>query len=172
MDEESFWSKDTSLEIRVEANFSELAEGEKAGLAGYLIGDGSFHIARIARLGSEADSESDQEESKISVSQQYLKQVPQPEWLQEESINSARIKDEWWKNREGLVVGGVSFGNLLGTKQPSVGEWKERAKEFIEAHTGEIPMQNRWIDNPKGYANVLKGALPFLFRPFGTSRTK
>lgn len=57
----------------------------------------------------------------------------------------------------------ISFAELLGgIKLPGVDIWKEKAKEFVATHTDKIPMKDIWLDNPKGYANVLKGTLPFF----------
>ncbi|MEK6676509.1 MAG: ATP-dependent endonuclease [Planctomycetota bacterium] len=163
--EESFWNKDTTLEIRVEAIFSALTDREKEALNGYLKPDGAFHMARSARMGGKSDDSdtgAEQSEDKIGIGQHYKKPIPEPEWLQEERIIGNNIK-EWWKNKDQLVVGGVSFANFVnGTKAPTVGDWKEKAKEFITANADKIPMQDAWVDNPKGYANVLKGTLPFF----------
>ena len=162
LDEESFWNKDTSLEIRVEAIFSELTDKEKEALGAYLNADGTFHVARSARMGTSGESDSDQGENKIVITQQYRKPEPEPEWIQESHINSNNIK-EWWKKKEQLVVNDASFADFLGgSKAPGVSDWKEKAKEFISAHADKIPMKDTWIDNPKGYANVLKGTLPFF----------
>ena len=166
LNEESFWNKDTNLEIRVEAIFSDLTDKEKEALEAYLKADGTFHMARSARIGgNSAESESDLErsEDKITIGQHYKKPVPEPEWLQESNINGNNIK-EWWKNKDQLAVGGVSFADFLNAtiKAPTVGDWKEKAKEFITTHADKIPMQDAWTDNPKGYANVLKGTLPFF----------
>ncbi|MGC7846856.1 ATP-dependent nuclease [Desulforudis sp. 1088] len=165
LNEESFWNKDTSLEIRVEAIFSDLTDKEKESLDAYLKADGTFHMARSARMGAKSDdsgSYSEQGEDKITIGQHYRKPMPEPEWLQESCINSNSIK-EWWKNKDQLAAGGISFADFLGPiKSPTVGDWKEKAKEFVAAHADKIPMQEVWIDNPKGYANVLKGTLPFF----------
>lgn len=162
LDEESFWNKDTSLEIRVEAIFSELTDMEKQALGAYLTPDGTFHMARSARMGTSGESDSDQGEDKIVITQQYKKPEPEPEWIQESHINGNNIK-EWWKKKGQLVVNGVSFADFLGsTKEPKVNDWKDKAKEFISTHADKIPMKDAWIDNPKGYANVLKGTLPFF----------
>ena len=165
LNEESFWSKDTSLEIRVEAVFSDLTDKEKEALGPYLKADGTFHMARSARMGTksgESESDSEQGEDKIGIGQHYKKPVPAPEWLQESNITGNNIK-EWWINKNQLTVDGVSFADFLGgTKAPNVGDWKEKAKVFITAHADKIPMQDAWTDNPKGYANVLKGTLPFF----------
>ena len=56
IDEETFWNRDTSLTIRVEALFSELTPTETEALDGYLRPDGSFHMARTVLC--ETDSES------------------------------------------------------------------------------------------------------------------
>lgn len=165
LNEESFWNKDTTLEIRVEAIFSDLTNKEKEALGAYMQADGTFHIARSAKMGaknSESESDSDLDEDKIGIGQHYKKPVPEPEWLQEPNINSNSIK-EWWKKKDQLIVNGANFAEFLGvTKAPGVGEWKDKAKEFISTHADEIPMKDAWIDNPKGYANVLKGTLPFF----------
>ena len=165
LSEESFWNKDTSREIRVEAIFSDLTDKEKEALNAYLKADGMFHMARSARMGAksaEAEPDSEQGEDKIGIGQHYKKPIPEPEWLQESKINGSNIKG-WWKNKEQLTVGDVSFVEFLNaTKAPTVGDWKEKAKDFIATHAEKIPMNDAWIDNPKGYANVLKGTLPFF----------
>lgn len=165
LNEESFWNKDTSLEIRVEAIFSYLTNKEKEALGAYLKADGTFHMARSARMGAksgESESDLEQGEDKIGIGQHYKKPVPEPEWLQESNFNGNNIKD-WWKNKDRLTVDGLSFAEFVGgTKAPTVGDWKEKVKEFVTSHADKIPMQDAWIDNPKGYANVLKGTLPFF----------
>lgn len=60
LNEESFWNKDTTTEIRVEAVFSELTDNEKEALNACLKPDGTFHMARSAIMGSgNGDSDSD-----------------------------------------------------------------------------------------------------------------
>jgi hypothetical protein len=168
LNEESFWNKDTNLEIRVEAIFSDLTNKEKEALGAYLNTDGTFHMARSARMGTrggESESDSEQGEDKIGIGQHCKKPVPQPEWLQESNITSINIK-EWWKQKNQLNVNGVSFADFLGgTTAPTVGGWKDKAKEFIETHADKIPKKDTWIDNPKGYANVRCHFLS-LFQPF------
>lgn len=165
LNEESFWNKDTSLEIRVEAVFSDFTCKEKEALGAYLNADGTFHMARSARMGArggESDSDSEEGEDKIGIGQHCKKPIPKSEWLQESSINGNNIK-EWWKKKDELIVSGISFVDFLGgTTAPNVGTWKEKAKEFIDTHGDKIPKMDTWIDNPKGYANVLKGTLPFF----------
>jgi putative ATP-dependent endonuclease of OLD family len=164
LNEESFWNKDTRLEIRVEAVFSDLTATEKESLNPYLNSDAIFHMARSAVLtakGGELDSDSNQADDKITISQQYKKTVPSVEWLEESKITGAKIK-EWWEDKDNLVINGVSFAQLLGAKAPTVGDWKVKAGEFLNTHADKIPMTDAWIDNPKGYANVLKGTLPFF----------
>lgn len=165
LSQESFWNKETTLEIRVEGVFSELSEKEKEALSAYLRPDGTFQMARSARIGVKSgDSELDveQSEEKIGIGQHYRKPVPEPAWLQESNISGAFIK-EWWLKRDQMVVGGISFADFLKTqKGPTVAEWKDKAKEFVTKNADKIPMQELWVDNPKGYANVLKGTLPFF----------
>src|SRR3990167_5529236 len=121
LNEESFWNKDTNLKIRVEAIFADLTD--KEALGAYLKADGTFHMARSARMGDKSgDSEFDSEqcEDKIGIGQHYKKPVPEPEWLQESNIKGNNIK-EWWKNKDQLTVDGVSFAEFVGgTKAPNL----------------------------------------------------
>jgi putative ATP-dependent endonuclease of OLD family len=163
LNDESFWNKDTSLEIRVEAVFSELSEKEKESLKPYLKPDGTFHMARTAKTGTkndDSDSDSERAEEKIEIGQHYKKPIPEPEWLQESKINGKTIA-EWWKEKDQLAVDGASFTEGI-TKKPAVEEWKDKAKEFVAANSDKVPMQDTWVDNPTGYAGVLKGILPFF----------
>jgi predicted ATP-dependent endonuclease of OLD family len=163
LNEDSFWNKDISLEIRVEAIFSDITNKEKEELNTYLKSDGTFHVARSARMGAngdESESDSEQGKDKIGIGQHYEKSVPELEWLQESMINSKKITD-WWQIKDKLVVDGVSFTQGI-TKKPSVEEWKGKVREFVVANADKIPMQDAWVDNPKGYANVLKATLPFF----------
>src|SRR3990172_3471921 len=84
LNEESFWNKDTSLEIRVEAVFSELTDKEKEALNACLKPDGTFHMARSAKMGArsaDSDSDAEQAEDKIGIGQHYKKPIPEAEWL-------------------------------------------------------------------------------------------
>jgi putative ATP-dependent endonuclease of OLD family len=164
LNEESFWNRNTALEIRVEAVFSDLTEEEKESLGAYLYGDGTFHMARSAIMdtnSSESEVDLEQGESKITIRQHYKKPVPESEWLEESNVSGTNIK-EWWNKKEDLTVAGVSFADFLGAKLPTVGDWKDKANEFLRVHADKIPMRDAWIENPKGYANVLKATLPFF----------
>ncbi|MEA3273819.1 MAG: AAA family ATPase [Pseudomonadota bacterium] len=165
LNEESFWNKDTSLEIRVEAQFSDLSDAERESLDACLQEDGTFYMGRSARM-DEADSDSSQDgeqaQGKITIGQHYRKSVPEPEWLRESEINGKRIA-VWWKSKGDLTIDGIDFVAFLASdKKPAVGEWKTKAQEFVDVHRADIPFKNDWIDNPQGYANVLKGTLPFF----------
>lgn len=165
LNEESFWNKDTSQEIRVEGVFSDLSAKEKETLSAYLKPDGTFHMARTAKMGAKgsySDSDAEQGEDKLAIGQHYKKPIPEPEWLQEGNINGNNIR-EWWKNKDQLIVDGVSFADFLNsTKAPTVGDWKEKAKDFVIVNADKILTKDAWMDNPKGYSNVLKGVLPFF----------
>ena len=163
LNEESFWNKDISLEIRVEAKFSKLNRAETEALKSYLLENGNFFIARSAKMGAigkDDEEYSDSDEDKIRIGQHYKKLIPESEWLQEANINSNNIS-EWWKVKDTIGIGGLKFCEGW-IKKPSVGDWKERAQEFIAKNKAELPFKEAWIDNPKGYANVLKGTLPFF----------
>src|SRR6266568_5876077 len=109
LNDESFWNKDTTLEIRVEAVFAGLTEKENEVLAGCLKTDGTFHMARSARMGAEAGgSNADDGEEKINISQHYKQPTPKVEWLQESKISGESVA-EWWKTKDQLVIYGISF---------------------------------------------------------------
>ncbi|MCH6255588.1 ATP-dependent endonuclease [Puniceicoccaceae bacterium K14] len=161
LNEDSFWNRDTSLEIRVEAEFFELTEWETESLSGCLDGE-SFVVARTAKMGAEDSAgDSDDTESKIKIGQEYRKQIPEVEWLRDSAISGTRIA-EWWKDKDQLKIGEHDFAIQLGSTKPAVGAWKGFAEKFIEDHKDQIPMKSDWIANPKGYANVLKKTLPFF----------
>lgn len=164
LNEETFWNKDVSLEIRVEALFTGLSDKEKEALAGCLKADGTFHMARSAKMVAKGENaDADDGEEKITIGQHYKQPIPSPEWLQDSKINGKNIT-EWWKEKGQLVIDGVSFANSwpAESKKPGVEDWKEKAKQFVVANAAKIPMEDAWIDNPKGYANVLKATLPFF----------
>jgi putative ATP-dependent endonuclease of OLD family len=164
LSEESFWNRDTNAEIRIEALFSQLTELEKQSLTSLLKPDGTFHMARSAKLGIKSgEAPSDDGADKITISQEYMVSVPKLEWLQDSNINSTNIS-KWWRIKDQLLVADACFASLFAdtNKKPSVEEWKEKAKEFVLANEASIPTADSWIQNPKGYANVLKGALPFF----------
>ncbi|MDD5139421.1 MAG: ATP-dependent endonuclease [Verrucomicrobiales bacterium] len=164
LNEESFWNKETTLEIRVEALFMDLKEKEKEALAGCLKPDGTFHMARSAKMVVKTgEDDADDGEEKIAIGQHYKQPIPKLEWLQESKING-KTTAEWWKSRDQLAVNGVSFAASwpADAKRPGVEDWKEKAKQFATTNAANIPMDDAWIDNPKGYANVLKATLPFF----------
>lgn len=97
LNEESFWNKDTGSEIRVEAVFSDLTTKEKEALTSYQSEDGTFQMARTAKIAAsksgETEQDSEQGAEKIIIGQQYKKSMPEAEWLREENINSHNIED-------------------------------------------------------------------------------
>jgi predicted ATPase len=160
IDKESFWNGYTSRVIRVEALFDNLTNPETEELKGYLRPEGTFHIARTCKV---KDSSSSEEEYEIS--QHFCKPMPNFEWLREDKINTRNI-NEWWSNRDNLTANGNSFAAFVGGTKPNVGQWKEKAKDFVEQHLTDNDFEDQWADNPTGYANVLKGKLPhFIFIP-------
>lgn len=162
IDEEVFWNKDTSLKIRVEGLFADLRPYEREPLTAYLRPDGTFHVAREACFaGKEAEGGEDDSEDKIRITSQYNKPLPKLEWLRDCEINTEAIKN-WMKEKEILVAGEHSFAEFLGTDKPPVKLWKEKAAEFTAKHLQPDDFDDVWVDNPKGYANVLKHNLPFF----------
>lgn len=164
VDEETFWNKKLGNEIRIEAIFKELNEHELNELSPYLKDDRSFHIARTATF-IPHESSVKFEDGKVKTSQQYCKPIPKYDWLVESKING-KAKNEWWRNKDDLVVNSNSFVDYVGGSKPNVGEWKTFAKDFTEEFLGPEDYEEVWIDNPKGYAGVLKGSLPnYIFIP-------
>ncbi|ACN17530.1 conserved hypothetical protein [Desulforapulum autotrophicum HRM2] len=169
VDEETFWNGDSELQIWIEAVFNELSDAEKEDekLKPFLRPDDTFHIARSATWKIEEPEEEGASpgDGKPVISQHFCKPMPKYVWLQEGQINGKNIT-EWWKNKDDLKVGDADFLGYTGTSKPAVGVWKEKVKEFIEAHLTDDDFEDVWNDNPQGYAGVLKGTLPhFIFVP-------
>ncbi len=168
VDEETFWNKDTSLVIWIEAIFDKLTTGEKDKLQSYLRPDHTFYVARSARKNvvvEETEKSSQTDEVKFTISQHYSKPVPIIDWLCSSKITGKAIED-WWKQKEKLVANGVSFVDFVANSKPNVSTWKEKAEEFAKLHLTTPDYQESWTDNPTGYAGVLKETLPhFILVP-------
>lgn len=94
-----------------------------------------------------------------------VKNVPEPEWLQEDNVTGDKIT-KWWETKDTLLVNELDFNLSLGIKKPTIAGWKEAIKHFVEQFKSKIPMVQIMIENPKGYPGVLKGALPeFIYIP-------
>ena len=159
---ESFWNSDTNLEIRIEALFTGLTQIENEVLGPYLRPEGTFHMARTAVVSNGDSSQTGSEGTGYKQGHHYRVPVPDSPWLRDSEINGANIT-EWWRNKDELIVGGMGFGDFLDSStKPSVGDWKAKASEFVEANQEMIPCTETWVDNPRGYANVLKNTLPFF----------
>ena len=155
IDTESFHNHDPEATIEVFATFSDLNDWEQAELGAWL-DDGDL---RLARRVSRAEG------GEYDISTIAFVRVPEPEWLRDDAISGQRIA-EWWPRRAELSVEGLDFGATLGGARPSVGDWKQRASEFVRDHGHVIPMVDVELKNPKGYPNVLKGTLPhFVYVP-------
>lgn len=163
LNEESFWNKDVAREIRVEAVFTGLTAKETEQLGAYLRDDGSFHMARVAayRADEESGNDEDEGDERIKVSQQYCKPLPKVDWLRESNTNAKSIV-AWLKDEPSLVLRGHNFLDAFGGKKPTVEQWKEAARNFIKQHLQAEDLAPAWEDNPRGYAGVLKGTLPFF----------
>ena len=164
VDEEAFWNKDLSNEIRIEAIFKDLDNREIEQLSSYLKPDQSFHIARTAHF-EPAENSNKFEDGKIVISQHYCKPVPKYDWLVDDKINGISTKN-WWSEKEKLSVNGNSFVEFVGNSKPNVGDWKNYAQQFVSDFLGPKDFEEKWIDNPRGYAGVLQGILPnYIFIP-------
>lgn len=162
IDQESFWNCDESLEIWIEGLFTDLTEAELEAFKPYLRPDKTLMIARRIK---KKEQEEGEEETKVGIDPLCCKKVPKYEWLREDEIKGEAI-DRWWPQRDSLTVNGTSFGAQLGTAKPGVGKWKATAQAFVSEHLKEGDFEDKWVENPQGYAGVLKGSLPqFIFVP-------
>ena len=160
--EEAFWNRDTSLKIRVEGLFADLLPYEKEALAAYLRPEGTFHVAREACFaGKDIEGSEDDPEEKIKIIPQYNKPLSKLVWLRDSEINTEAIK-KWMQEKKVLVFKGHSFAEFLDTDKPPVKLWKEKAAEFTANHLQPDDYEDVWVNNPKGYSNVLKHNLPFF----------
>jgi len=146
--EESFYGCNTDLPVEILIEFGNLNSWETRYFS-YWLCDGELKVKRKITWNND----------QVNITNVAIVKQPKVEWLQEEKVNSEKIK-EWWEEKNKLVVGGVNFYELLGNRKPSVSRWKEAIKEFIEKHEDKIPWEYVEKENPKGYAGVLQGGLP------------
>jgi len=159
VNEESFWHKDTSREIRIEGLFVDLKPQERTALDSCLKPDGTFHLARTVVLQTEAAADDDDgREGKFAITPHYNKPVPKQPWLVDSSISAKSIK-EWLETPADLVVNGQSFVEAVGAK-PTVEKWRITAAAFVKENLAPADFESAWIENPKGFPNVLKANLP------------
>jgi len=162
INEESFYMKDISLRVEVEAVFVALNDTEREQLGAYLRPDGTFHVMRTAQLpveGKGASGGDDEDEGKVKIIAHYCKPQPKVDWLNPGKISGATI-NTWWAAKGDLVHNNVSFSSVLGSTKPSVGDWKAKAEEFVKGNLQASDFEDAWIPNPQGYSGVLKATLP------------
>lgn len=168
INEESFWNKDTTKDIRVEGVFGALSADEREKLKPYLRADGRFQLARTVKWKGEEAAASDgdeDDEAKCEILTTFCRPEPKYPWLRESEINGEAVK-QWWNNKESLVANGQAFAALAGSSRPGVGDWKTKAGEFAAKFLKPEDYEDRWSPNPQGFSNVLKGTLPmFVFVP-------
>jgi len=160
--DESFYQKDTFLRIEVEAIFTEINDSDRNQLGAYLRPDGAFHLMRTASMAANDENlsgDDGESESKVKIVAHYCKPQPKLEWLNLSKINGDAITS-WWAAKDTLVHNGASFAELLGSKKPTVADWKVKSEEFAKTHLQTIDLEDAWIPNPQGYAGVLKATLP------------
>lgn len=149
-----FYMRDETLTIIITMTFRDLTPWEKEKFSAWMCDD-KLIVSREITLSDNSPT----------IDTYAFKKLPRPEWLQEERIN-ANNRDEWWKNKDELVIDDLDFSSELGSSKPSVEQWKTKAKEFIEKHSDKIPFELDKIKNPRGYDGVLKVALPeFIYIP-------
>lgn len=149
-----FYMRDESLKIVITLFFNDLTPWEKNQFSPWMC-DEKLIVSREITLSEDSPT----------IDTYAFKNLPEPEWLQEEQINGTKI-NEWWQNKDSLVIDDLDFTDELGSSKPSVGNWKSIAAEFLEKHSDKIPFKINKIKNPRGYDGVLKGALPeFIYIP-------
>jgi putative ATP-dependent endonuclease of OLD family len=154
VDAETVHYKHQGEPIEILLTFKQLSPWEKEQFGPWMDGDKLV-------VGRQIDS------TNYEITTVAVKSVPEPDWLQEDVISGTKIS-EWWPNRASLKVGENDFSTKFGTSksEPQVGKWKAAAQEFAQEHKKEIKWIEKAAQNPKGYAGVLKGALPeFILIP-------
>lgn len=147
--EESFYEKVTTEPIEIRVDFKDLNQWEREYFSRWLHVDRLKVKRKITWNGA----------PKISHIQ--VKDVPDPEWLQEDLVNGNKVA-EWWKDKPNLSVAGHDFCGYLSGQKPSVKEWNSAISSFLKDHEKDIPWKEIDKEDPTGFANVLKGGLPEL----------
>lgn len=148
INEESFYLGETEREIEISLEFKDLNEWEKKYFF-YWLYDGKLKVKRKIRWN----------DGKVDMIRVAIVKRPKVEWLQKEKVNAEKI-NEWWKKKEELVIQDVKFYDFLGKRKPTVEKWKKAIEDFLEKYKDIISWEDVEKENPKGYANVLKGGLP------------
>lgn len=162
IDQESFWNCDETLEISIEGLFTDLSEKELQDFRAYLRPDNTLIIARRVKR---KEQEGGDEATRVDIVPFCCKRVPIYPWLRDVDIKTDSI-DTWWAANDTFTVNGVSFRDRLGKSKPKVGDWKVKAHEFAVQHLKSEDYEDIWVENPQGYAGVLKASLPqFIFVP-------
>lgn len=155
IDVECYYDNNNSNSIRIKVVFAQLTEWEKEKFSSW-VDDDKLTVVREIVCTSD---------NSYSINTIAIKLVPTVEWLQIQNINGTNITD-WWKNKDQLVVDDLDFREYLGTTKPKVGEWKKAAEKFVNENKEKLTWEQKELKNPKGYPNVLKGALPeFIYIP-------
>lgn len=147
IDEESFHEKTVSEPIEIRVDFKDFNEWEREYFSKWLKVD-TLKVKRIIKWGEPP-----------TVTHVAVLDVPEQEWLREDKVSTDKI-DDWWANRESLVVAGHNFSEYLGSKKPNVGKWKEAIERFLQDHRKGTHLIEEYKEDPTGFANVLKGGLP------------
>ena len=149
INDECFYNHKTEEPIEIFITFEQLSYWEREQFKPWMDGDKLVVGREVVCTGTDT----------YTINNLAITKVPEPEWLREDIINGEKIT-EWWSKNDELITNGLDFGVELGTSKPKVGEWKETAGKFIDKHRDEISWKEERRENPKGYAGVLKGALP------------
>lgn len=155
IDDECFYNNKSDNPIEIFIAFEKLSDWEKQNFKPWMNEDKLIVGKKISctSIGS------------YEITNLAVTKVPAVEWLQEDMINGKKIS-EWWAKKNELKIGKLDFEVKLGSSKPGVDEWKEIAKNFIEKFYSNIVWEPKVLENPKGYPNVLKGALPeFIYVP-------
>jgi len=149
INEECFYNHKTEKPIEIFITFEQLSDWEREQFEPWIDGDKLVVGREVVCTCTDS----------YTINNLAITKVPEPEWLREDIISGEKTT-EWWSKKDELITNGLDFGVELGTSKPGVGKWKEAARKFIDEHRDEIPWKKERRENPKGYAGVLKGALP------------
>jgi predicted ATP-dependent endonuclease of OLD family len=150
INDECFYNHKTDEPIEIFITFEKLSDWEREQFKPWMMDEDKLVVGReIVCNGTDS----------YTINNLAITKVPEPEWLQEDTISGGKIA-EWWSKKDELKINGLDFRVELGTAKPGVEKWKGTAKEFLDEHRDEIPWKKERRENPKGYPGVLKGALP------------
>lgn len=150
----SFYNHDDTIPIAITITFENLTDWEKENLESWMCGDKLVVTKEFFKEGTSY-------KTKILTYQK----IPKKEWLRTDVVSLEKI-EEWWIEKDDLKINDKNFLDELGTAEPDEKKWIEGISQFLEKYYEEIPCEIIPNENPRGFKNALKKALPeFILIP-------